>query len=392
MYCSQCGKQIPDNFKFCSFCGAHVDAHSTNDNHDSVEKLLVNQQKLEQDIREGTLVYLRDILSMEFSIHKLQRQLGLLKESITIHDDWFYWKCYNLSPSILWYDQRPFTKLYLCYSYKLNRYYFSFEDREVTNFYDHNGREVNHQFGKPGYNLSVMDQKTRDKLCTMPIFKKKLFSDPKLINQDSVYWGIHRPEIIRQNLEKNGNLNWFAQIKSIIEQFESSVQQREESFQKNLPVLNEKIQGIRAELENAKRIRDDLYSLNIIPSKYRNIGCVYFIYDYFSTSNTPLNTVFLHLDLDKIQSQLDTVIKNQENIMLQQALLISQNEELIAQNQRLFEELSDMNRSVNSGLGNISAALGTINENSIETSKWARIAALNAETCAWISFSNYIQG
>ena len=78
--------------------------------------------------------------------------------------------------------------------------------------------------------------------------------------------------------------------------------------------------------------------------------------------------------------------------MLQQALLISQNEELIAQNQRLFEELSDMNRSVNSGLGNISAALGTINENSIETSKWARIAALNAETCAWISFSNYIQG
>lgn len=390
MYCFQCGKEIPNNSKFCNFCGACVDSYGTNNNCKSVETSIVNQQKLAQDIRKGTLVYLRDILSMEFSIHELQRTLKVLKEPMIIHDDWFYWKCYNLSPPILWYDFPQLTKLYLCYSYKQNRYYYSFEERAVTNFYDHNGNEVHHRYGRPGYSLSVMDQKTRDKLCTLPVFKKKIFSGLELMNSDSVYFGAH-PGAIRQNYEKYGNLNWFAQIKRIIEQFESSVQQREETYQKMLPGLNGKIQDVKEELAKAKRIRDDLYSLNIVPSKYRNIGCSYFIYDYFSTSNTPLNTVFLHLDLDKIQSQLNTVIKNQGKSILQQAIIISQNEELIAQNQQLFEELSNMNKNVNGTLGNINATLGSISENSVETSQWAKIAALNAETCAWISFSNYIK-
>lgn len=78
--------------------------------------------------------------------------------------------------------------------------------------------------------------------------------------------------------------------------------------------------------------------------------------------------------------------------MLQQAIIISQNEEIIAQNRLLFAELSDMNSTVNRNLGNINANLSSINESSIETSQWARIAALNAQTCAWISFSDYIKG
>jgi len=357
----------------------------------SVEMPFVDQRKLEQDVRKGTLVYLHDVLSVEFSINKLQRQLQLVNDPIIIHDNWFYWKCYDLAPPILWYsDFPPFTKLYLCYSWKLNRYYYSFEDKKVTNFYDHNGDEVYHQFGKPGYHLSVMDQKTRDKLCTMPVFKKKIFSTPELVNGDSIHWG-NRPEIFRRNLEINGNLDGFAQIKPIIEQFEASVRQREENYQKNLPTLKNRIQEIENELESAKKIREDLNNINIIPSKFRNIGCAYFIYDFFSTSNTPLSNVFLHLDLDKIQSQLDTVINNQRDSVLQQAIIISQNEEMIAQNQRLFDELSDMSRTVNHSLGNINATLNNINENSIETSQWAKIAALNTETCAWISFSKYIK-
>ena len=151
-----------------------------------------------------------------------------------------------------------------------------------------------------------------------------------------------------------------------------------------MPELKKEIGDIERELSDAKRILTNLYGVNLIPAKYRNIGCAYFIHDFFSTSTVPLNNVFLHLDLDKIQSQLDTVIKNQRDIILQQAIIISQNEEMIAQNQRLFEELSDMNKTVN-------ATLDSIQERSNETSEWARIAALNAETCAWISFANYIR-
>lgn len=278
MYCSQCGKQIPDNSRFCSFCGARVDNQGMNEKHESAERPQADQQKIEQDVRKGTLVYLHDILSMEFSINKLQRQLNLAWDPVIIHDDWFYWKCYDLSPAIFWYrDCPPYTKFYLCYSYRLNKYYFSFEEGKVTDFYDYNGNRVNHQFGKPGYKLAEMDGKTRDRLCTMPEFKKKLFGGRELINSSSVYFGAH-PGIISRNLEKYGNLDCFAQIKPIIEQFEAGVQQREERYKENLPGLKKKIQDIETELENAKKIRDDLYSLNIIPSKYRNLGCAYFIY------------------------------------------------------------------------------------------------------------------
>ena len=80
------------------------------------------------------------------------------------------------------------------------------------------------------------------------------------------------------------------------------MRQREENYKRDLPGLKRKEQEIKQELEEAQKLRDELYGVNIIPSKFRNIGCAYFIYDFFSTSNTPLNNVFLHLDLDKIQS------------------------------------------------------------------------------------------
>lgn len=97
------------------------------------------------------------------------------------------------------------------------------------------------------------------------------------------------------------------------------------------------------------------------------------------------------MDLDKIQSQLNTVINNQRESILQQAIIISQNEELLAQNQRLFEELSDMSRTVDGKLEMINTTLGNISENSAEISKWAKIAAVNAEMCAWINTATYIK-
>jgi len=203
-----------------------------------------------------------------------------------------------------------------------------------------------------------------------------------LTNSDSTYW-----RSLDEVISNRNQLEVFTQIKPIIEQFEIMVSEREKRYQEGLPRLKVEIEGISKELSNAKRILSDLYGVNMIPAKYRNIGCVYFIYDFFSTSNVPLENVFLHLDLDKIQSQLETVIKNQRDIILQQAIIIAQNEEIIAQNQKLFGELFDMNKSVNT----INTTLSSVQESSNETSEWARIAALNAEACAWIGFANYIR-
>lgn len=257
-----------------------------------------------------------------------------------------------------------------------------FDEGETPYFTDINGNRVNHQLGNPcnNYYGDVLDAKMRARLCTPPILEKKLFSGSHIItNSDSTYW-----RSVEQVVNNKDQLEVFSQVKSCIERFEMMVRDREKRYQEGLPGLKAEIAAISKELSDAKRILNDLYEVNMIPTKYRNIGCAYFIYDFFSTSNVPLNNVFLHLDLDKIQSQLDTVIKNQRDIILQQAIIISQNKEIIAQNQELFEELSDMNKTMHDDLG-------SIRQSSDETSEWARIAALNAEACAWIGFANYIR-
>ena len=93
------------------------------------------------------------------------------------------------------------------------------------------------------------------------------------------------------------------------------------------------------------------------------------------------------MDLDKIQTQLNTVIHNQQNIILQQAIIIAQNKEMILQNKKLFNKLSD----VQGDMANMNQKLDSIQESGRETSKWARIAALNAEACAWFSAANYLK-
>lgn len=397
MYCNQCGKQILDNSKFCSFCGTRVAGDSTSSGIISTEKPSIDQGKLERDIRKGTLVYLHDVLSMEFSVNKLQHALQMKKTSISIHDDWFFWKYFKFNRPIRGLPHNEFSSptygLYLSYSYRLNKYHYMLDEHETLFFTDINGNEVDnqfwHQFSNPCHNFygDVLDQKIRARLCTPPILEKKRFSGTYIIaNSDSTYW--RSVEEVVNNIDQ---LEVFTQAKQAIEQFEMMVRDREKRYQEGLPRLKAEIEDISEELSNAKRILSNLYNVNMIPAKYRNIGCAYFIYDFFSTSNVPLNNVFLHLDLDKIQSQLDTVIKNQRDIILQQAIIISQNEEIIAQNQELFRELSDMNASVNANLSSISENLSSISESSYETSEWARIAALNAEACAWIGVANYIK-
>lgn len=384
MYCNQCGKQISDNSKFCNFCGARVDVLDANNGQISFEKPLKERRKFEQDERKGTLVYLYDVLSMEFSVNKLERTLGMKRTSISIHDDWFYWKYFRFKYPIKGLPNNEFSLpkigIYLSYSYRLNTYYYMFDEGYPPYFTDIEGNEVKHQLGNPchgTYNSEILDKDKHKRLCTPPILEKKFLSSKYAIaNYDSTYW--RSVEAVKNNKEEA-----FTQIKPIIEQFEMIVRDREKRYQEGLPKLKEEINAITKELSDAKRILTDLYKVNIIPAKYRNIGCAYFIYDFFSTSNVPLDNVFLHLDMDKIQSQLDNIIKNQRDIILQQAILISQNEEVITQNQKLFKELSDMNVSMNT-------TLNSIQQTSNNTSEWARIAALNAEACMWIGLANYI--
>lgn len=352
-------------------------------NQEIVREVVVNpvdQNRIEQNIRQGTLVYLQDILSIEFSLVRLKRCLNKDELPVYLHENEDIAKCYRLPcPYITLAYEDDNKYLQLSYTPKNRKYYFRFEVRDrLRNGTGCDGVEFFHDCkGK------FLNQEMRRKLCTVPEFKRGLFAPPDPVNLDSIYYV--EKYYVRSNWEQYGAAA-YTQIEPIIENFESFIQEYEGRYQKNLPGRMQQINAVKSEIEQAEKIRDDLYSLNIIPSKYRNLGCIYFIHEYFSTSDTPLNEVFMHLDLDKIQTQLETVIKNQEEIILQQAMIISQNTQMIQQNERTFKELSDMNTS----LQNTNSTLGKIYENSIETAKWARIGAIHAQECAWFGYANYL--
>lgn len=382
MYCSKCGKPVSDDANYCSFCGAKIAGTDSFELPSAAMNSPREYESLAEKTRKGTLVYLRDVLSMEFSVHKLEQTLGAESNDMIVHDYWFFWKEYWLSPPINRGWPRPDERMVLSYYPRLNQYFYAFlEGGDSIDFYDCNGNRVYHQYGRPCYSARQLTPDIRKKLMTLPQIKKRLFSDPDIKNSKDLYWENH---IIRDN---GYMIEPFAQIKTIIEDFENSVSLWESEYQARLPAMKSRIAELEQELAKAKEIRQKLYDVNVIPAKYRNIGCAYFIYEFYSTSNIPLSNVFLHLDLDKIQEQLTTLIQNQQQSILQQAIIIAQNEKIMEQNERLFQELSQ----IHADSGRISAQLNEIRENNIETTQWTKIAACNAEACAWIGLANYLK-
>lgn len=142
---------------------------------------------------------------------------------------------------------------------------------------------------------------------------------------------------------------------------------------KKIQPKKDKRANINEEIEKAKKLLDEAYSVNLIPHQFRNIYAIWFIHDYVSTSNETLTSAFLHCDMDSIKNKLDTIINQQREIIMNQAILASQNREIMEQNQKALKHLADIE-------GNTAIA-----------AQYSQIAANNAEACAWIGAANYLR-
>ena len=103
---------------------------------------------------------------------------------------------------------------------------------------------------------------------------------------------------------------------------------------------------LKEKLEEAKKLRNDAYSVNIIPSRYRSVHAAYYLYDYFNTCReNDLDKVIQTMLLDEIIQRMDKlIIQNQEIILnqrMQLAMLESQNQ-MLAENHR--EEMKQLAR------------------------------------------------
>lgn len=100
-------------------------------------------------------------------------------------------------------------------------------------------------------------------------------------------------------------------------------------------------------LREAERLRDEVYGVNIIAKKYRNIYAAYYLYDFFSTSReTDLEKIIQTFLLEEIKQRLDKVITQNEQIILNQRYQIALQEKAnqsIEENHRMImKEIATM--------------------------------------------------
>lgn len=106
---------------------------------------------------------------------------------------------------------------------------------------------------------------------------------------------------------------------------------------------------INNELQRAKDILTEAYSINWIPNKYRDIRVVYYIADMVTTSDINMDEALKYYllqeannKLDEILQKLDEIIANQNEIICQQAIAQSQNEALISQNKKMISQFANI--------------------------------------------------
>ena len=92
-------------------------------------------------------------------------------------------------------------------------------------------------------------------------------------------------------------------------------------------------------LQEAKGKLQSVYSVNVIPNKYRSVYVAYYLYDYINSSHeTDIDRVLQTMLLDQIIAKLDKIIAQQEEIILNQRMQLAKQDAMLAQSKKQHEE------------------------------------------------------
>ena len=137
---------------------------------------------------------------------------------------------------------------------------------------------------------------------------------------------------------------------------------------------------LQAENKEALKLLEECYDINIIPSKYRNIYAITFIYDYLTTSQGTLRDALFACDLDKIQIQLDKVIKNQQNMICKLAKIEANSEKQLKNQQTMISHLENIEKNTYDTA-----------RSSEQCAQYGKIIAHNTKVMAYCSAMTYIE-
>ncbi len=173
------------------------------------------------------------------------------------------------------------------------------------------------------------------------------------------------------------------QYNEAIKKYRQSIKDAEKEYEKEvnigIPNLDRAIDDLNKERDEALKLIDECYDINIIPSKYRNIYAIKFIYDYMTTSNGTLRDALFACDLDKIQAQLEKVIQNQGSMICKLAKIEANSEKQIQQQEQMINHLKNIETNTYD-----TARATELN------ARYSRIIAHNTNVMAYCSAMTYI--
>lgn len=350
MFCFNCGYQIPDNAKFCFKCGSAQ--------NNSTEHSLKKQTNQDYE-HDAIKIYLSNILTLECVKLKLESDYYDAEKELMYEENNNYVQSFPISDGYIWLAYHDNIVQLGCFN---DGNYGGAYTGEYLNREEHadgNGF-IKYVWGQEYITHSGEFYWGRIDSESLPLIKKTSF-----------WWDIGGSNILEQKIRQTNARNSFLKIYS---EFQQSAPQKYRDIENRIIVpLKERVSGIHNEWKKAEALLEDAYSINIIPSQYRNIHSIWYIHDYVTSSKKTLTTALQQCALEEIKQKLDTIIEQQREIIINQAILAAQNSQIIEQNQKTLNHLAQ------------------IESNTEKAAQYARIASNNAEACAWIGLANYIK-
>ena len=130
-------------------------------------------------------------------------------------------------------------------------------------------------------------------------------------------------------------------------------------------------------LTEANQLKEQLYSVNIIPAKYRNAYAAYYLYDYFNTSREDdLTQVLQTMLLEEIIKRLDKVIEQQENIIIGQ--------------QRTMAMMEQQNKAAEQHRRSVMNHIAQIEQNQEQQTEYLQMIEAHERTKSFFAYATYL--
>lgn len=135
------------------------------------------------------------------------------------------------------------------------------------------------------------------------------------------------------------------------------------------------------ETKKAEDLLNDFYSMNILPTQYRNLASACYIYDYMSSSNETLESTLIHEHMEngiqRIEAKLDEIIYQLQDLVYETRCIRQEN-------QKLHNQMAEQNRKMLKSLKQTEA-------NTLEAAQYSQLISNDMRTVAFFETVNYLE-